>query len=104
MSRLGFVGLVASLESSVRTLKWRPEGTAWGEYYEDASYSEQALEQEKRIVAEFSDETSPDTVWDLGASIGLFSRIASRKGVRTISFDIDLAAVETNYLECVDKC
>jgi len=103
MSRLGFVGLVDNLESSVRKLKWRPERTAWAEYYEDASYSEQALEQKKRIVAEFLGETSPETVWDLGANIGLFSRIASRRGMRTISFDIDPAAVERNYLECVEK-
>ena len=103
MSRLGFVGLVDNLKSSVGKLKWRLEGTAWAEYYEDASYSEQALEQKKRIVAEFLRETSPETVWDLGANIGLFSRIASRRGMRTISFDIDPAAVERNYLECVEK-
>jgi len=32
-----------------------------------------------------------------------FSRIASDKGIQTISFDIDPAAVEKNYLECVRK-
>ena len=33
----------------------------------------------------------------------MFSRIASDKGIETISFDIDPAAVEINYLECVKK-
>ena len=36
---------------------------------------------------------------DLGANTGRFSRIALQKGATTISFDIDPAAVEKNYLE-----
>ena len=47
------------------------------------------------------DQTSPETVWDLGANTGLFSRVASAKGMLTISFDMDPSAVEKNYLECV---
>jgi len=42
-------------------------------------------------------------VWDLGGNVGVFSRIASDKGIPTISFDIDTAAIERNYLECVTK-
>jgi ribosomal protein L11 methylase PrmA len=101
VSRLGLLGLVGNLESTVKKLRWRPGGTAWAEYYEDVSYSEQALDQKKRIVAGFLDQTSPETVWDLGANTGLFSRIASAKGMLTISFDMDPSAVEENYLECV---
>lgn len=103
MSRLGFLGLVDNLESIVKKLQWRPKDTAWAEYYEDTSYSAQAFEEKKRLVAEFLDATNPQTVWDLGANIGLFSRISSDKGIRTISFDMDPAAVERNYLECVGR-
>jgi len=103
MSRRGFWGLIDNLESAVKGLNWQPKGTAWAEYYEDTSYSAHALEQKKQLVAEFLDEITPGTVWDLGANRGLFSRIASDKGIRTISFDIDPAAVEKNYLECVEK-
>lgn len=104
MSRVGFLGLVDNLESSVRRLKWRPKGTAWAEYYEEeSSYSEGALEQKKRVVGEFLDETRPKTVWDLGANTGLFSRVAGARGIQTISFDIDPAAVEMNYLDCVEE-
>ncbi|MCK4349941.1 MAG: SAM-dependent methyltransferase, partial [Candidatus Krumholzibacteria bacterium] len=39
--------------------------------------------------------------WDLGANTGRFSRVASGKGCFTVSFDVDPAAVELNYLECV---
>jgi len=103
VSRLGFLGLVDNLESAVRRLKWQPRGTAWAEYYEDTNYSPRALEHKKQLVAEFLDEINPEMVWDLGANIGRFSRIVSDKGIPTISFDIDPAAVEKNYLECVQK-
>lgn len=103
MSRVSFLGLIDNLESTVKKLKWRPRGTEWAGYYEDATYSEDALHQKKQLVAEFIDELDPEIVWDLGANRGLFSRIASDKGIQTISFDIDPACVEQNYLECVDK-
>ncbi len=103
MSKLGFAGLIDSLRSSVKKLHWRPKGTEWAQYYENTSYSRDALQEKTQLVAEFLAETNPDMVWDLGANMGLFSRIASDQGIRTISFDVDPAAVEKNYLECVEK-
>ena len=35
VSRLGFRGIIDSLESAVRRLSWRPTGTEWAEYYEE---------------------------------------------------------------------
>ena len=49
------------------------------------------------------DKISPKTVCDLGANTGVFSRIASDKGIQTISFDIDPACVEINYLTAIEK-
>lgn len=100
LSRLSFEGLIDNLESAVKKLKWEPEDTEWANYYEGTNYSPNALEQKKQIVAEFLDRTDPKSVWDLGANIGIFSRIPGSKGIPTISFDIDPAAVEMNYLEC----
>jgi ribosomal protein L11 methylase PrmA len=39
----------------------------------------------------------PQTVWDLGANTGLYSRIASSRGIETIAFDLDPGSVERNY-------
>ena len=103
MSQKAFLGLIESLESAVKKLKWRPKGTEWTDYYEDTNYSPDAFNQKKQLVAEFLDKINPKIVWDLGANVGIFSRIASAKGIQTISFDIDPAAVEKNYLECVAK-
>lgn len=101
MGRLSFLALIDNLESAIQKLKWHPQGTEWAEYYEDTNYSSEALRHKRQIVAEFLDEINPKSVWDLGANVGTFSRIASNKGIQTISFDIDPAAVEKNYLECV---
>jgi ribosomal protein L11 methylase PrmA len=97
MSKHSFLGLIESLESAVKGLKWQPQGTEWADYYEDTNYSADALKHKREIVAEFLEEINPKTVWDLGANDGMFSRIASDKGILTVSFDIDPAAVEKNY-------
>jgi hypothetical protein len=100
VSRLALLGLVDSLESTVRKLTWRPQGTEWADYYAETSYSEAGREEKQRIVAEFVARANPQVVWDLGANTGVFSRIAAAHGAFTLSFDLDPAAVERNYLAC----
>jgi len=102
-SRLSFLGLIDNLESAVKKLRWQPRGTEWAEYYEDTNYSSDALKHKGQIAAEFLDKVNPRTVWDIGANVGMCSRIASNKGINTISFYIDPAAVEINYLECINN-
>lgn len=101
IGRLSFLGLIDNLESAVKKLRWKAQGTEWADYYEDTNYSSDALQHKKQIVAEFFDKANPSTVWDLGANVGMFSRIASNKKIPTVSFDIDPAAVEKNYLQCI---
>ncbi len=103
MSRLSLLGLVDNLESAIKKMEWRAKGTEWDNYYEDTNYSTIAFQHKKQLVAEFVGESKPKVVWDLGANIGIFSRITSDKGIQTISFDIDPACVENNYLKCIEK-
>jgi len=99
-----FRGLIDSLESSVKRLTWNPSSTAWASYYEGSNnYALNVIEHKKQLVSEFLDKANPKTVWDLGANTGLFSRIASDRGIQTISFDIDPSCVEKNYLTVVAK-
>ena len=99
ISKLGFIGLMNNLTSVIKKLKWQPEGTEWAQYYDNTNYSDDAFKIKEKIVSDFIDETKPKTLWDLGANIGVFSRIASNKGILTISYDIDYSAVEKNYLQ-----
>jgi len=100
MSRMAFLGLIDNLESTTRRLSWKPEGTEWAEYYAATNYTDASLEHKARLVADYLEKARPKTVWDLGANTGRFSRIASDRGIPTIAFDIDPAAVELNYLDC----
>ncbi len=101
MSRTALLGLIDSLESAIKRLTWKSRDTLWSDYYGGSSnYSSQALEHKKEIVGNYLEEVGPEEVWDLGANVGLFSRISSRKGIRTISFDFDPGCVESNYLKC----
>lgn len=103
IGRRSFIGIVESLHSGVKKLKWSGDKTEWGNYYSDTNYSDEAFSQKKEFVSKFLKEINPKLVWDLGANTGTFSRLASNMGINTISFDIDPVAVEKNYLECMEK-
>jgi ribosomal protein L11 methylase PrmA len=49
------------------------------------------------IVTQIIEQVKPQSVWDMGANIGLYSRIPSRLNIPTVAFDIDPGAVERNY-------
>ena len=96
-------GLIESLKSAVMNLRWEPRGTEWGEYYSHTNYSNAAMKRKAELVETFLSNCTPESVWDLGANTGVFSRLASERGVPTVAFDIDPAAVEKNYRECRDR-
>ncbi len=105
LGRTALLGLIDSLESTVRGLAWKPDGTTWGDYYSQTNYSEDAMDGKRALVAEMLDAVTPRPAlaWDLGANTGLFSRLASERGIYTVAWDIDPAAVEKNYLQCRAK-
>lgn len=103
MSHRSYTGLIDNLESVLKKTKFRLRKSEWATYYEETNYSPEAFEHKKKILEEFIDIANPREVWDIGANIGIFSRLASDKGINTISFDMDPIAVEKNYQECVLK-
>ncbi|NQT89845.1 MAG: SAM-dependent methyltransferase [Candidatus Omnitrophica bacterium] len=103
MSRLALLGLIDSLESTTKQLKWEPGRTEWANYYEDTNYSLSAFENKKRIVATFLEQAGSRCVWDIAANVGIFSQIAADKGMSVLSFDIDPACVERHYRNCLER-
>jgi hypothetical protein len=103
ISRLSFLALIDSLESTVKKMKWQPQGTEWADYYQDTNYSSEAFGDKKEIIKDLLGKTKTNKLWDLGANDGFFSRIASTQGIYTISFDVDPAAVEKNYLRSINN-
>ena len=90
-------GLVDNLESAIQKLRWEPEHSAWADYEQTHAYSESAWKDKRRLVEAFLEELRPDSVWDLGANVGSFSRLASERSIPTVAFDYDAGAVELNY-------
>lgn len=97
LSKTGLLGIIDSLETAVAKMNWQPAGTEWGDYYEDTNYSPEALDDKRTIVCRYLDEIGPRTLWDMGANTGLFSRLASERGMQTVALDSDPAAVEKAY-------
>jgi len=101
MSKEALIMLVSSLRKSVEKCEWRPQPTEWGNYYKNTNYAENSIVQKGDIVRRLMDKINyrMETVWDVGANNGFFSRIVSGKGINTIAIDIDPLAVEKNYLQ-----
>ena len=97
VSRAGLLGITDNLAGLVRGLRWNPAGTEWGAYYSDTNYSDEAMTAKRELVRSFLTAAAPQTVWDLGANDGTFSRLASGMGIPTVAMDIDPAAVELGW-------
>jgi hypothetical protein len=100
-SKNSMLGLLDSLKGCISSLRWNPAGLGWENYYEEHNYSSEGMQHKKDIISHWLDLARPNTVWDLGANTGSFSRLASGRGIPTFAFDIDPAAVELNYGQCV---
>lgn len=102
MALNSLMGFVDNLKASVKALKWKPEGTEWGGYYSASDHLSDYLERKLNRVKDYLQKLAPKSVWDLGANVGTFSRLASDMRIPTVSFDIDPACVELNYLKTRD--
>ena len=99
-SARAFSGLIDSLEKGVRGLTWKTGHSTWSDYYAEAEhYPAGAMQRKEAVVRGFLEGAGPKTVWDLGANTGRLSRLASSRGIPTVAFDLDPAAVELDYQE-----
>jgi ribosomal protein L11 methylase PrmA len=103
VKRQSMFGIIDNLEATIRKFTYKLPESEWSNYYEDIHYSSAALSHKSTLVLHVLDRLKPKIVWDLGANTGLFSRLASNRGIPTVAFDIDHAAVTRNYRECREK-
>ncbi len=92
-------GIIDSLESAVQKCTWKPDKTVWRDYYQETNYVDESFQLKKESVGKLLRICNPDNVWDLGANTGIFSNLATDMGIQTLSADVDVAAVELNYLQ-----
>ena len=97
VERISLIRLVENLKAGIEKLSWRPGSTVWSEYYDESNYSSQAFSHKERIVEGMLRGSGTGSVWDLGANVGVFSRIAATHHAPIIAFDSDPLAVERLY-------
>ncbi len=99
LSTKQLTNLAISLKQTIEKLTWKTEGTEWGDYYKDTNYSAEAMNDKMQIVKHFTQMIpETNTIWDLGGNTGEFSRTVQEYAEHIVCFDIDMMAVETNYL------
>lgn len=92
-SKFKLRALLESLEGLIKSLKFPTSQTQWQDYYDDNNYTPQAFNAKKEMVLGMINSTQPQTVWDVGANQGVFSRLGD-KNVAYLDLDIDPAAIE----------
>lgn len=97
IDKRALLGLIGSLENTVRRLVWKHKGTEWGNYYTANNYTDRAFEDKIAVVKDWAEKVRPRMIWDLGANTGLFSRAVNGAESYTVSFDLDPWAVEKNW-------
>lgn len=85
------------LQDLISSLNISSANTEWGNYYAFTNYDEIAFKSKTDIVRSFIEQIKPETLWDLGANNGHFTRIAAETGINSLAFDIDFDACEKNY-------
>lgn len=101
-SKTSMKALVDNLTSMIQALRWKHGSSSWSAYNSE-SYNTDAFTHKKQLVEQYLGFINPTTVFDLGANVGLFSRVAAKTASKTVSFDMDPVCVEMNYLKCKEE-
>lgn len=96
VSKQSLINLTESLIDTINSLKWTPQGTEWGDYY-DKSTEKPYLDRKKDIINAWLSQHTFSSILDLGANDGEFSKLAASHTDVVYSFDIDPACVDNNY-------
>jgi ribosomal protein L11 methylase PrmA len=97
VSRTSLVALLDSLRSLVRRLQPPGGRSEWSDYEQTHSYDAPAQAAKEQVVSRWLDALRPRVVWDLGANVGRFARLAAERGAYAVALDADAAVVEACY-------
>lgn len=105
VSETGLLGMLDSLQSLIKGLKWKAAPTEWGDYYADTNYDDAAMAEKREQIASLLSHSTLSNhlskslfhVTDIGGNTGRFSRVAAELGHNVVCQDIDELAIERNY-------
>ena len=101
LSRQSLLRLNQSLRQFVEGIHLPRNTTIWGDYYTDTNYSKLAFDTKHALVASLLDKLQPNSVLDMGANTGEFSRLAKNRASLILAADMDALAVERHYANLV---
>lgn len=86
------------LKRMVKSLQPERKRSRWSDYQETAQhYSSDDHRRKEEFVVKALGIAQPETVLDVGANTGTYSRIAANCGARVVALDTDAAATSLNY-------
>lgn len=96
---VSFQRMLTKLQKWISQLEPESNGkTVWQDYTKEHSYSSEETAMKKEFVREFSRETRPQLLWDLGCNSGEFSATALEAGAEyVVGFDADHGALEAAF-------
>ena len=100
ISKRGLLSVVDNLIETVGGLKRKEEPQHWLRYRQDGSYSQEALENKRRVVGELVEVLNPKTLWDIGTNDGLF---CENQRTNNIAIDREEGLIDKIYTESKRK-
>lgn len=97
LSKVGLLGIIDNLESAVSSLSLRSHSSIWSDYYDNTNYSDEGMNNKKKLVETILKDLRPKVTWDIGANTGEFSLISAKTGAYTLSLDYDYLVIEKLY-------
>jgi hypothetical protein len=88
---------VQRMRKLVSRLSWKAGDTAWTNYRQENTYTDEDAEIKAAFVRQASAEARPALAWDMGANDGAYARIAAEHSDFVVAFDLDHATVEALY-------
>ena len=93
------IGLTETLEQLIKSLKVKDNKSHWNSYYEDNTYSTADQKRKIDFITTVCRQIKPKLVWDLGANMGLYSRVAAQFADYVVAMDSDHACVDSLFMQ-----
>ena len=100
------INMIDMMIRQIEKLERKVISTEWDNYYDNTNYDDVSDSSKIKLVKDYLGSIkykNSDVLWDLGANDGKYSRIASLYVNNVISFDIDINAVNRNYVNVVNN-
>lgn len=88
--------ILQHLESCIQKLELKESRSIWNNYYDETIISSNYLEAKKKLIKQWLDEISYQTIADFGANKGEFSKLCSQDAF-VVATDFDSNCIERLY-------